>query len=100
MIRKRIPRQRIIAAALIILAALFILVFYLRHLTETTRLGLVLRDVELRLNRLRDEVRALEAKKAALLSLPRVERVAREELKLSEPRPGQVIYEPTPEPNK
>jgi len=92
MIRKKIPRRRIILGLMVVLLTLVILTFYLRHLTETARLGLVERNLEVRLSRLRDEVKALEAKKAALLSLSRVERVAREVLHMSEPEPGQVIY--------
>ena len=100
MVRRKIPRRRIILAVLVVGLTILILAFYLQHLTETARLGLVLRDLEARLTRLRDEVKTLEARKAALLSLAQVEKVARDDLKLVEPQPGQVIYEPSAEPHK
>ncbi len=100
MVRKKIPRRHIILGLAGCVLTLLILTFYLRHLTETARLGLVQRDLDIRLGRLRDEVKALEAKKAALLSLSRVEKVAREDLHMAEPRPGQIIYEGGGESNK
>ncbi len=93
MIRKKIPRRQAILGLAVLVLTLLILTFYLRHLTETARLGLVQRDLEVRLSRLRDEVKALEAKKAALLSLGRVETVARQDLRLDDPEAGQVIFE-------
>jgi cell division protein FtsL len=93
MVRKKIPRRYVLFGAAAFILILAILTFYLWHLTETARLGLAERDLEVQLARLRDEVRSLEAKKAALLSLERVEKVAREELHLTEPRTGQIVYE-------
>jgi cell division protein FtsL len=100
MVRKKIPRRQILLGLTVFILIILILTFYLRHLTETARLGLVLRDLEVRLSRLQDEIRTLEARKAALLSLSRVEKVAREELKLTEPQPGQVVFEDVNEPHK
>lgn len=100
MVRKKIPRRRLILGVLVFGLTILILTFYLRHLTETARLGLVLRDLEVRLTRLQDEVKTLEAQRAALLSLAQVEKVAREKLKLVEPQPGQVVYETATEPHK
>lgn len=42
-------------------------------------------------SRLRREIDALRARRAALLSLERIERVAREELGYQYPEPGQII---------
>lgn len=100
MVRKKIPRRRLVLGLVVFGLTILILTFYLRHLTETARLGLVQRDLEVRLTTLRDEVKTLEARRAALLSLGRVEKVAREDLKLVDPQPGQVIYETTVEPHK
>lgn len=100
MIRKKVPRRRVILVAAVAVLAVFILTFYLRHLTETARLGLVLRDLEVRLGRLQDEVKTLEAERAALLSLSRVEKVAKENLKLTEPQPGQIVVDTPEEPHK
>jgi cell division protein FtsL len=100
MIRKRMPRRRIALAVAVCAVGLLILVFYLQHLTETARMGLIQRDLENTLSRLREEVRTLEARKAALLSLARVEKVAREDLKMAEPAAGQIVYESPNEPHK
>lgn len=100
MIRKRLPRRRIVLALAVCVAGLLILAFYLQHLTETARMGLLERDLEISLAKLRQEVRTLEARKAALLSLTRVEKVAREDLKMTEPRADQIVYESPSEPHK
>ncbi len=100
MIRKRLPRRRILLVVAVCLTGLLILAFYLQHLTETARMGLLERDIEITLARLRTEVRTLEARKAALLSLTRVEKVAREDLKMAEPRTEQIVYESPNEPHK
>jgi cell division protein FtsL len=100
MVRKKIPRRRLFLGFVAFILTLFILTFYLWHLTETARLGLAKGDLETQLAQLRDEIKTLEARKAALLSLARVERVAREDLKLSEPQPGQVVYDEANEPHR
>ncbi len=100
MVRKKIPRQRLVLGLVAFILTLLILTFYLWHLTETARLGLVTRDLETRLGQLRDEIKTLEARKAALLSPARVERVARENLKMVEPQPGQVVYDDASEPHR
>lgn len=75
------------------LMTIVILTFYLWHITENTRLGYEIGRGENSLQTLREEVKKLEAKKAALLSLERVEKIAREKLGLAEPKEGQIIYE-------
>jgi cell division protein FtsL len=76
-----------------LLLTLCILTFYLWHLTETARLGLAIGDLKIQLNKVQNEIDTLETKKAALLSLGRVEKVAKEDLQMTEPQPGQVVYE-------
>jgi len=93
MVRKKIPRQRLLLGLVAFILTLLILTFYLWHLTETARLGLAMRDLETKLTQLQDEIRTLEARKTALLSPARVEKVARESLKLAEPQPGQIVYD-------
>ncbi len=75
------------------LMTIVILTFYLWHITENTRLGYEIGRCENSLQTLREDVKKLEAKKAALLSLERVEKIAREKLGLAEPKEGQIIYE-------
>ena len=100
MVRKKIPRQRILLGLVAFVLTLLILTFYLWHLTETARLGLATRDLETRLIQLQGEIKALEARRAALLSPARIEKVAREDLKMAEPQPGQVVYDDVSEPHR
>jgi len=100
MVRKKIPRQRLLLGLVAFILTLLILTFYLWHLTETTRLGLAKRDLETKLTQLLDEIKTLEARKTALLSPARVEKVAREDLKMADPQPGQVVYDDVNEPHR
>ena len=100
MVRKKIPRRRLLLGLMSLLLTLFILTFYLWHLTETARLGLAIGDLKIQLSRVRHEIDTLETKKAALLSLGRVEKVAKEDLQMTEPQPGQVVYENDEGPQK
>jgi len=93
MVHKKRTKKEIAQGALASLLTVLILTFYLWHITENTQLGYAIGSCENELKSLQEGVQKLEAKKAALLSLERVERIAREELNLSEPRPDQVIYE-------
>ena len=93
MVHKKRTKREIALGALASLLTVLILTFYLWHITENTRLGYSIGSCENELKALQEGVQKLEAKKAALLSLERVEKIAREQLNLSEPRPDQVIYE-------
>ena len=72
---------------------LVILTFYIWYQTEAIRLGLESGKLENKIQSLKEEIKQLEVRKAALLSLDRVEKTAREQLGFSEPRPDQVVYE-------
>jgi len=100
MVRKKIPRQRLLLGLVAFILTLLILTFYLWHLTETARLGLAMGNLETKLALLQDEIKTLEARKTALLSPARVEKVARENLKMAEPQPGQVVYDDVSEPHR
>jgi cell division protein FtsL len=93
MVHKKYTKKEIAAGVLASLMTIVILTFYLWHITENTRLGYEIGRCENSLQTLREEVKKLEAKKAALLSLERVEKIAREKLGLAEPKEGQIIYE-------
>lgn len=73
-----------------------ILTFYLWHQAEMIRLGYETRKLEEKVMSLTEEIKTLEAKKAALLSLDRVEQIATEKLGLRAPGKDQVIFEDTP----
>jgi cell division protein FtsL len=93
MVHKKRTKKEIALGALASLMTVLILTFYLWHITENTRLGYAIGSCESELKTLQEGVQKLEARKAALLSLERVEKIAREELGLADPRPDQVIYE-------
>ena len=80
----------------IVSATLFIvlvLTFYIWHQMESVRIGYERGRVEEEVTMLRKDVEKLETKKSNLLSLDRVEKIAKEELNLSEPKQGQIIHE-------
>ena len=91
MVRKPHPPREIavwIAIALLVVSVLF---FYLWHINEKHRLGLQSATHETELKALRGEVARLETRKATLLALDRVERIARQSLGLVDPRPDQIF---------
>ncbi|OQX55957.1 MAG: hypothetical protein B5M54_00645 [Candidatus Aminicenantes bacterium 4484_214] len=92
MVRKKYsPRQLFTLAGGIVLSLLLI-TFYIWHLSESIRLGYEINQLEKKLETVKKEIAQLEAEKTALLDPGKVERIAREKLKLSDPRPEQIIY--------
>jgi len=93
MVRKKLNKKELALGVLASLMIILILTFYLWHITENVRLGYDIGRGENRLQALQKEIKKLETKKAALRSLDRVEKKAREEMKLADPREDQIIYE-------
>ncbi len=93
MIRRKLSRKEIILAGLGLLLAVSVLTFYIWQQTEAVRLGLRIVNLEKQKQSLSQEVNKLELKKSSLLSLGRVDKIARDELGLVDPKEGQVIYE-------
>jgi len=93
MVHKKYTKKEIAVGVLASLGTIVILTFYLWHITENIRLGYEIGRSENSLQTLREEVKKLEAEKAALLSLDRIEKIAKERLGLAEPKEDQVIYE-------
>jgi cell division protein FtsL len=93
MVHKKYTFRQVALAAAAGLALVFILCFYLWQVTETIRLGYEAGKAESAKLALEKDVHRLEAEKAALLALDRVERTAREKLGLADPREDQVVYE-------
>jgi len=93
MVRKKISKKEITLGIACSLLALLILSFYVWHQTESVSLGYDTAELELRVIKLQNEVEKLETIRSSLLSLDRVERMAKEKLKLTEPKEGQVVYE-------
>jgi len=93
MVRKKVGKKTILAAAAAGLLSILTLTFYIWHLTENVRLGYEINQGERRSKALSVDIKKLRTRKAALLSLERVEKTARGELKLAEPRKDQIVYE-------
>lgn len=93
MVRKKLNKKELALGVLASLMIILILTFYLWHITENVRLGYDIGRGENQLQALQKEIKKLETKKAALRSLDRVEKKAREEMKLADPREDQIIYE-------
>jgi len=93
MIRKKISKKLIILGIVGALSAIFILTFYIWHQMESIRIGYEIGELEERLETLEEEVKRLQTKKSALLSLERVEKIAKKELKLAPAKKDQLIYE-------
>lgn len=71
---------------------LLLLTFYVWHLSESIRIGYEINQLEKQLESVKKEIALLEAEKTALLNPEKVEKIAREKLKLSDVRPEQIIY--------
>ena len=95
MVRKKLPKKEIAAAAGCILLAVATLTFYVWHQAAVIQIGFQTSRLEERRAGLEEEIKKLETDKAALLAPVRVDRIARQELGLVEPQPEQLIYEDT-----
>jgi len=93
MIRKKISRRLIAFGIAGGIFAIFILTFYIWQQMESIRIGYEIGKLEERVVDLEEEVKRLQARKSSLLSLERVEKIARKELKLVTPRKDQLVYE-------
>lgn len=93
MVHKKFTRRQIVSAAGMSLAVVFVLTFYLWHITENVRLGYSINAAGDKIQTLQEEVNRLKTLKASLLTLERVEKTARAELGLTDPREDQIIYE-------
>jgi len=93
MVRKKYQKKEIALATGCILLAIATLTFYIWHQAALISLGYQIVNSEGEILRLEDDIKRLEAEKASLLALDKVERIAREKLNLSEPKEEQIIYE-------
>jgi cell division protein FtsL len=89
--RKWSPKEIALGAAGLV-AVLGLLTFYIWYQTEAVHLGLAIAKVETDIKALRDDIARLELRKAALLAPGRVEKIAREDLGLVDPKPDEIIY--------
>jgi len=91
MVRKKFSKAQIILGIFCTILLTFFLIFYIWHQAESIRLGYKTRQLEEEILSLKKEIEKLEVKKSSLLSLERVEKIAREELKLKSPEKEQII---------
>lgn len=68
-----------------------ILLFYIWHQVESIRLGYDVNRLEAQLQALQEEIAALEAEKAELLSPENVEIIARKKLGFTQIRDDQIV---------
>lgn len=93
MVRRKLTVREVLLGAGFLLLLLAILTFYIWYQTEAVRLGFDLWAREKRAAELREEIKKLEARKAELLSLRDVDRIARGRLGLGDARPDQIVRE-------
>lgn len=82
--------------ALVVFCTIFIisiLTFYIWHQTEAVRLGYEINRLEEKVQKLQIEVEELETTKSSLLSLEKVEKIAKEKLKMIATTEDQIVYE-------
>jgi len=80
MVRQKFKARDIALSLLAAAVVGTILMFYIWHQVESIRLGYSILELESELNLLTEEISALEAQRASLLSPERVERIAMEKL--------------------
>ena len=93
MVNRKYDSKEIALGAAFLLFLLVIVTLYILYQTEAIQLGYKIAGLEDRVARMKEEIKKLETKKAGLLSPRRVERIARESLGLTDPKPAQVLYE-------
>ena len=72
---------------------IFILTFYIWHQMESIRIGYEIGTLEEKVLTLGRQVDELQTEKSYLLSLDRVEKIAKEKLNLVEPKKEQLVYD-------
>lgn len=98
MVRRRYEKREILLAVACVFLAIAFLTFYIWHQAALISLGYEASRLAEKSSSLEEEIKVLELRKASLLALDKVERIAREELHLTDPKPEQIIYEDFSEP--
>jgi len=92
MARRKFKKKDIALGVFFTLIAISIFTFYLWHQAQSFKLGIETVDLKSQVKTIKREVEELEAKKSYLLSLYRVEIIAKEELLLKDSKEDQIIY--------
>jgi len=98
MVRKKYNKREIIFGMTCAIILILVLTFYIWHQMEYVRIGYEIGELEEELSALKKEVEKLETGKSALLSLERVEKIAKEELNLEKAKEEQIIHDFNPNP--
>jgi cell division protein FtsL len=93
MVRKKFTKKEIMLVITCTLFIISILTFYIWHQVEAVRLGYKINRLEEKIQKLKIEVEELETTKASLLSLEKVERIAKDKLKMVKTQENQKVYE-------
>ncbi|NOR22366.1 MAG: cell division protein FtsL [Candidatus Aminicenantes bacterium] len=93
MVRKKYTTKEIMLFVSCTIIVIFILTFYIWHQMESIRIGYEIGTLEEKVLTLRRQVDELQTEKSYLLSLDRVEKIAKEELNLIEPKKEQLVYD-------
>ncbi|MCK4363236.1 MAG: cell division protein FtsL [Candidatus Aminicenantes bacterium] len=93
MVRKKYTTKEIMLFVSCTIIVIFILTFYIWHQMESIRIGYEIGKLEEKVLTLGRQVGELQTEKSFLLSLDRVEKIAKEELNLVEPKKEQLVYD-------
>jgi cell division protein FtsL len=93
MVRKKFTKKEMVLVVFCTVFIISILTFYIWHQTEAVRLGYEINRLEEKVQKLQIEVEELETTKSSLLSLEKVEKIAKEKLKMIATTEDQIIYE-------
>jgi len=91
MIRKKFGKKEIFLGLLLGIIVTLVLTAYIWHQAESYRLGINTRELEAEVQILKKEIQTLEVKKARLLSLERVKKIAEEKLNLTKVKNVQIF---------
>jgi cell division protein FtsL len=93
MVRKKYTTKEIMLFVSCTIIVIFILTFYIWHQMESIRIGYEIGKLEEKVLTLGRQVDELQTEKSYLLSLDRVEKIAKEKLNLVEPKKEQLVYD-------
>ncbi len=93
MVRKKYTTKKIMLFVSCTIIVIFILTFYIWHQMESIRIGYEIGTLEEKVLTLGRQVGELQTEKSSLLSLDRVEKIAKEKLNLVEPKKEQLVYD-------
>ena len=91
MIRKKFGKKEIFLGLLLGIIVTLVLTAYIWHQAESYRLGITTRELESEVQILKKEIQTLEVKKARLLRLERVKKIAEEKLNLTKVKNDQIF---------